>query len=238
MLATSKVRIVVSCVLGIGMLMLVIFALPALAIFDTSPILSPDRASADVYLEDRAFCTNKTVSESVNGLSTANDVTRSSLLLNDVLTYFVYLPLTQKCYGMCGACMSNGQGGREVIATISSSCLATKILVDMNKRATGYGFSLFEVEAYAPDDPGMINNLLIDGECCTSSVEGNNPIWGCDRAIDGLMSTRWSSDWYEPQWLVITLPEPEVVKYVVLKWETAYAIEYQVNVINSDVGCP
>ncbi len=237
-MTTSKVRVAIACVLGLGWLTFVLIALPALAIFDTPSVLLPDRVSADVHLEDKVFCTNKTASETVNGLSDANDVTRFSLLSNDVLTYFVYLPLTLRCYGICGACMSNGQGGREVITTVSSSCLATKIRIDLNKRATGYGFSLFEVEAYGPDDPGMTNNLIIGGDCCTSSVEGDNPIWGCDRAIDGLMSTRWSSDWYEPQWLAIVLPEPEVVKYVVLKWETAYAIEYQVNVINSDTSCP
>ena len=239
-MTTTRKRVLtaIACVLGMGLLTLVLVALPALAVSDTPPTLTPDRASADVHLEDGGSCTNRTASETADRLSDTDDATRPSLLSNDVLTHFVYLPLTLNCYGLCGACELHGQGGTEVITTTSSSCLATKIRIDLRKRVAGYGFSLFEVEAYGSDDPEMTNNLLIGGDCCASSVEGNNPIWGCDRAIDGSQSSRWSSDWYEPQWLVIVLPEPKVVKYVVLRWESAYATEYQVSVVGSNANCP
>jgi len=155
------------------------------------------------------------------------------------LTNVVYLPVTLGCYGPCGACEHSGQGHTEVVTMTSLSCLATKIRLDLTKRATGYGFSLWEVEAYGPDDTEKTNNLLPGGTACVSSVEGNYPdYYGPHLVIDGLMSTRWSSDWSEPQWLVIVLPEPQLVKYVVLKWEAAYATEYQVTVVEAGTDCP
>jgi hypothetical protein len=158
------------------------------------------------------------------------------LIANGPVTQYTYLPIVMRCYTLCGGCVSDGQGGTEVITTTSSSCLAHSIRIDLYERGTGYGFSLREVEAYGPGDPTWQDNLLAGGTACASSIEGNNPIWGPDKAIDGLMSTRWSSDWDEPQWIVVDLPDPAVVKWIVLHWETAYAADYQV-VVSSVTAC-
>ncbi|MBU0494629.1 MAG: discoidin domain-containing protein [Chloroflexi bacterium] len=163
----------------------------------------------------------------------ADHVGHLTIAATDTLTNTMYLPVVQNCYGPCGVCKRHGHGGTEVITTSSSSCLAAEIRIDLYTRAlTAYGFSLFEVEAYGPDDPGKTTNLLTSGRACASSIEANNPVWHPCQVLDGSMSTRWASDWGEPQWLVIVLSEPQLVKYVVLKWEAAYAIEYQVIVMN------
>jgi len=102
----------------------------------------------------------------------------------------------------------------------------------MMKRATDFGYSLYEVEAYGPDT-GNIN--LITGEtAATPSTEQNDEnCWECfaSKAIDGDMTTRWASYWFDPQWLEITLPESQVVSRIVLKWEAAYAMEYCVSTL-------
>jgi hypothetical protein len=213
----ARVRVVLVSVLGLGALVLVAAALSASAAPGVVGISPSGR------------------------LPWRDDSSGFAISLTDALTETLYLPLALSCYGPCGVCEHDGQGGTEVITMSSSSCVATKIRIDLGKRTTGYGFSLWEVEAYGPDDPQKQNNLVSGGMACASSVERDLPLYyGPCLAIDGLMSTRWASEWYEPQWLEITLPEtgPKFVKYVVLEWETASATDYQVSVINTtDTTC-
>ncbi|MDT5023810.1 MAG: hypothetical protein QOE61_236 [Micromonosporaceae bacterium] len=61
-----------------------------------------------------------------------------------------------------------------------------------------------------------------------SSVEG--PHYPASAAVDGDASTRWSSVAADPQWLMIDLGGDYDVTHVVLKWQTAYAKTYQVEV--------
>jgi len=50
------------------------------------------------------------------------------------------------------------------------------------------------------------------------------------RAVDGSMSTRWSSTYSDPQWLRIDLGMVQSVNRVLLNWETAYGKAYRVQV--------
>ena len=127
---------------------------------------------------------------------------------------------------------NNGDGGIDTISIepIEQPLTVARIRIDMTQRATDYGYSLWEVEAYGP--PSGDINLIAGGRCDASSAQNS---FGCvecfaDRAIDGDMQTRWSSDWSDPQWLEITLPGLQVINRIVLKWENAYAEEYCVTV--------
>lgn len=143
-----------------------------------------------------------------------------------------YLPLLCKAYPPTSFCKSSGSGSTETIE-IDPSRTVREIRIDLIKRRVfpdgkQYGFSLWEVEIYGsgPD------NLAISATATASSSQDGPGCYACfpDKAIDGDMNTRWSSDWYEPQWLTITLTTPQVVNRVMLKWEQAYAQEYCVNV--------
>jgi len=144
----------------------------------------------------------------------------------------VYLPFVIGAsgnYNPCVYCTSHGRGNTEVIM-LSSVCQAQKIRIDMKKRGTIWGYSLWEVEIYGPDTGST--NLAIGGQAEASSQE-DSPYCQCTAgmAIDGDINTRWSSDFSDPQWLEITLSKPQTVNQIVLAWETAYGKEYCVTVI-------
>lgn len=61
-----------------------------------------------------------------------------------------------------------------------------------------------------------------------SSVQGSNEAFQASCALDADKSTRWSSDFSDPQWLQIDLGAAVDLSGVELYWENAYAKAYQV----------
>jgi type II secretory pathway pseudopilin PulG len=52
--------------------------------------------------------------------------------------------------------------------------------------------------------------------------------------VDGNLSTRWASDWSDPQWLQVDLGARTSFKHVQLVWEASYAKAYTIQ--TSDDG--
>jgi len=50
--------------------------------------------------------------------------------------------------------------------------------------------------------------------------------------VDGNTSTRWSSQFSDPQWFQIDLGATKVISKVILRWQTAYGQSYQIQVSN------
>ena len=55
-------------------------------------------------------------------------------------------------------------------------------------------------------------------------------------AVDGNLSTRWSSSFSDPQWIYVDLGSTYNIGEVVLNWETAYGKAYQIQVSNDAVN--
>jgi beta-glucanase (GH16 family) len=68
-------------------------------------------------------------------------------------------------------------------------------------------------------------NLALQKITTTSSVRGNNQ--GAF-AVDGNQSTRWESDWNDPQFLTVDLGSAYTLNRVEIDWEAAYATYYQI----------
>jgi hypothetical protein len=84
--------------------------------------------------------------------------------------------------------------------------------------------------APAPDKPVV---LLSQGRpVSASSIEGYP--WAAANAVDGNLTTRWSSAWSDPQWIEVDLGAVHNLHKVVLYWENAYATAFQIQV--SDNG--
>lgn len=66
-----------------------------------------------------------------------------------------------------------------------------------------------------------------------SSVE--HPSYICGKAVDGYLSTRWSSRFSDPQWIYVDLGARKEIERVILHWETAYAKEYKIQVSDDAV---
>ncbi len=51
-------------------------------------------------------------------------------------------------------------------------------------------------------------------------------------AVDGNLATRWSSTFVDPSWIQIDLGTPQSINEVVLYWQAAYGVQYQIQVSN------
>jgi len=58
-----------------------------------------------------------------------------------------------------------------------------------------------------------------------SSMEGSDYV--CGNAVDGNLTTRWSSQFSDPQWIYVDLGAWQYIERVILRWETAYGKAYR-----------
>jgi hypothetical protein len=68
----------------------------------------------------------------------------------------------------------------------------------------------------------------------SSEVTVGGETFAAKFAVDGLRSTRWSSEFSDPQWIAVDLGEPTEISRVELVWEAAYGRAYAIQV--SDDG--
>jgi hypothetical protein len=106
-------------------------------------------------------------------------------------------------------------------------------------RATPWGYSLWEVEIYgmpattpAPPPGGV--NLARGRSAQVSSAERTEWRYFGHSAVDGQMDTRWSSEFSDPQWIVVDLGARIDISRVVLRWETAFGRDYTIDVSEGD----
>jgi hypothetical protein len=71
-------------------------------------------------------------------------------------------------------------------------------------------------------------NLALCKTATTSSIESDS--WPASDAVDGDMSSRWSSGWKDPQWIKVDLGAVWAISDVRLAWEHAYAVSYRVDI--------
>ena len=89
------------------------------------------------------------------------------------------------------------------------------------------GASPASSEATATPASGSGALLLSQGKPATaSSLEAAG--YPAANAVDGNLSTRWSSAFSDPQWLQVDLGATHAISKVILSWEAAYATAFQV----------
>jgi len=117
--------------------------------------------------------------------------------------------------------VTNGFGGVEHLAIAAEG---RSIRMFGIQRRNQYGYSLWEFEVYS----GGVN--VARGKPVTvSSIEENNQNYVGSNAVDGNLTTRWSSvPRLDPQYIYIDLGKNTLIDSVVLCWEPAYAMEYEI----------
>ncbi len=85
-----------------------------------------------------------------------------------------------------------------------------------------------EVRLRLWDDAGGGRNLALEGTASASGVEQNLDRLAPRHVNDGLLSTRWASDYTDDAWVQIDLAAPARIAAVTLAWESACAREYTV----------
>ena len=93
------------------------------------------------------------------------------------------------------------------------------------RRATHWGYSLFEFEVYRD---GI--NIAAGRPMTASSAE--HTVFAAAFAVDGDPSTRWMSEFADEQWLAVDLGSTVALDRVVLKWDASYAADYELLVSN------
>ncbi|MFW2490246.1 glycosyl hydrolase [Clostridium chromiireducens] len=71
-------------------------------------------------------------------------------------------------------------------------------------------------------------NLAYNKTAYASSTDSGGNVVA--NAFDGNGNTRWSSAYFDPQWIYVDLGSVQSVSKVILKWESAYAKQYQIQV--------
>jgi Malectin domain/F5/8 type C domain/Glycosyl hydrolases family 2, TIM barrel domain len=86
--------------------------------------------------------------------------------------------------------------------------------------------------------PPTVNgtNVALNKTTTASSYQatGDGAPFLPSNATDGNISTRWASDWSDPQWLEVDLGQTTTINHIQLIWESAYASAYQIQVSNDN----
>jgi beta-glucosidase len=76
----------------------------------------------------------------------------------------------------------------------------------------------------------LVGTIDCSASATASSVQGGDPGLAPSFAVDGDLSTRWSSEWLDNQWLQIDYGTPRQIDGLTIYWEAAYASQYSVAV--------
>ncbi len=83
--------------------------------------------------------------------------------------------------------------------------------------------SVVAVFEHDPDAPQLISG----GKAYSaSSAENDQMSAGC--AADGNLSTRWSSEFSDPQWLMVDLGQSRSISTVIVRWNNNHGVDHQV----------
>jgi hypothetical protein len=93
------------------------------------------------------------------------------------------------------------------------------------RRGTEWGYSLWSFEVYG--NPITDNTDIALNRPATSSSDFSSQYIAA-LAVDGDASTRWSSEFSDPQWIAVDLGQITVIDEVRLTWETAYGADYEI----------
>ncbi|MEU1150747.1 discoidin domain-containing protein [Streptomyces sp. NPDC005863] len=101
-----------------------------------------------------------------------------------------------------------------------------KIYVKVTDGKGNVGVETRSVRVVAPPVNGT--NIALGKTATASSHQAGGGDCPCTpaAAVDGKVTTRWASDWSDPQWLQVDLGSTQSFKHVQLNWETSYAKAY------------
>lgn len=95
----------------------------------------------------------------------------------------------------------------------------------------GHGNAGIEQRSFRVVPPVVPGTDLARGKPTTASTyqaNGDGGPFTPDRATDGSFTTRWASEWADPQWIQVDLGRTAAIKHVQLGWEDAYGAAYEV----------
>lgn len=101
----------------------------------------------------------------------------------------------------------------------------------------GHGNVGIETRSFRVVAPTPQGQNVARGRPATASSyqqQGDGAPFPPSNTVDGSLTTRWASDWSDPQWLRVDLGATTTFQHVQLVWETAFGRSYQVQVSDDD----
>jgi hypothetical protein len=129
---------------------------------------------------------------------------------------------------------TTGKGGKETL-DVTGSGRYVQLLG--TKRATGYGYSLWEMQVYGtsgtvttpPPTGGTCGTTNVaQGKTATASTSEQGAGTAAGMAVDGNGATRWASTFADAQWWQVDLGSAQNLCKVTLSWESAYGKAFRV----------
>ncbi len=139
---------------------------------------------------------------------------------------------------------TTGPGATELITLTGTG---RYIRVYGTQRATAYGYSLWEFQVFTggtttgggtggttTPPPTGAKLLSYNKPATASTYQDANSCTGCtpSKAFDEDPATRWatsdSNGWVDPGWIAVDLGATAHISQVVLQWDPAYAVAYQI----------
>ncbi|MCX7985809.1 MAG: discoidin domain-containing protein [Bacteroidales bacterium] len=128
--------------------------------------------------------------------------------------------------------VTNSTGGAETHNFTAVS--GRYIRVYGTARNTGWGYSLWEFEVYGtPVNSLPTGNIALNKPVTVSSTQSG---LSANLINDGKTDTRWGSEWSDPQWVIIDLQANYNISQVILRWETASAKNYTIDVSSNGIS--
>ncbi len=117
---------------------------------------------------------------------------------------------------------TTGNGG---IEDISFSPVSVRyVRMQGVQQGTSNGYSLYEFNVYEDLPPNLAEgkSVVASSSKAADVAPGN--------AVDGILSTRWGSNYSDSEWIYVDLGSSQPIEKVDLHWESAYGKEYQIRV--------
>jgi len=128
---------------------------------------------------------------------------------------------------------TTGDGGVDDISFVPTTARYMRMYA--TERGTGYGYSIYEFQVYGDSvGTGTTTNLALNKTATSSSNQ--DPTLTPNNALDGNATTRWSSSFADPQWIMVDLGQAYTINRVILNWELAYGKGYAIQVSNDGVN--
>ncbi|GAB1821769.1 discoidin domain-containing protein [Herbidospora sp. RD11066] len=95
----------------------------------------------------------------------------------------------------------------------------------------GHGNVGIETKSFRVTPPTAPGTNVAVGKTTTASTfqaTGDGGPFNAARATDGSYTSRWASEWADPQWIQVDLGSNQAVKHVQLAWEGAFGKSYRI----------
>jgi glucosylceramidase len=117
-------------------------------------------------------------------------------------------------------------GGQSISATLPAGAVATYKWMPGGGTPTPTPTTAPPTPTPTPAPTGSGTNIAQGKPVTCSSIQST--AYPCAAAVDGSLTTRWSSAASDPQWINIDLGQSYNINHVTLNWEAAYGKSFQI----------